>query len=46
MRLSGVHRCLGGLYINVSNLPGQQDIRQGIITGMAGETGHRSNYIL
>ena len=35
-----------GWSVNGSNLPGQADSRQGITTGLAGETGHRCSYIL
>ena len=35
-----------GWSVNGSNLPGQAENRQGITTRLAGETGHRSSYIL
>ena len=49
--LSGVHgpvwrpRMLGWS-VNGLSFPGQADRRQGIATGLAGETGHRFSYIL
>ena len=35
-----------GWSVHGSNLPGQADSRQGITTGLAGETGHWHSYIL
>ena len=35
-----------GWSVNGSNFPGQADSQQGITTGLAGETGHWSSYIL
>ena len=40
------HQSVLGWSVNGSNFPDQADSRQGITIGLAGETGHRSSYIL